>query len=89
MSNLSPPELITMLGAFLGSALTILKVALNHHRSMSERFVGYLESALLRQEQASARFESALERLADGVGDQGRVLRQLSERLLGSERRIG
>lgn len=58
MPSLSFPEIVTLLGTFLGSAFTLLKVALNHHRSMSERFVGFLEAALLRQEQANERFEA-------------------------------
>lgn len=83
MPSLSFPEIVTLLGTFLGSAFTLLKVALNHHRSMSERFVGFLEAALLRQEKANERFEQTLGRLADGVGEQAELLRRLSSSLDG------
>lgn len=79
------PELVTLVGAFVGSAFTLLKLGLSHYRSLSDRFVGFLEASLVRQEQAQERLESALDRLAEGAGEQTQLLRRLAEQVLRSD----
>ncbi len=74
-------ELLALLGSFVATAFALVRHALGQHRSMTERFVGFLESSLRRQEQVNAQFESALEQLTVNVRENSALLSRVAERI--------
>lgn len=77
----SLPELIALLGTFVGSAFALVRLSLGQHRAMTDRFVGFLEETVRRQEPANERFQVSLERLADNVRENSAILAKMGERL--------
>lgn len=51
------------------------------HRTMTDRFVTFLETSLRRQEEVNARFQSALEGLTENVRENSTLLARLAERV--------
>lgn len=74
-------QFFALFGGFLGSMFALVRFALVNSRATAERFVGFLESALHRQEDLNSQFQGALEGLSDNVRDNSAVLQRVAERL--------
>ena len=75
------PELLALLGSFVASAFALVRYAMNQNRSLLDRFVTFLESAMQRQEQVNERFEEALQKLGENVRENSALIARMSERL--------
>ncbi|MBI5706272.1 MAG: hypothetical protein HZC36_04710 [Armatimonadetes bacterium] len=73
-------ELLALLGSFIAAAFALVRLALGHQRALTERFVGFLEESLRRQEESTANFEAALETLACNVRESSAVIARMAER---------
>lgn len=73
-------QLLALLGSFIGAAFALLRLMLTQQRSLTERFVGFLEESLRRQEEATTNFEAALESLACNVRENSALVARLAER---------
>lgn len=73
-------ELLALLGSFVAAAFALVRLALSHQRALTERFVGFLEESLRRQEESTANFEAALESLASNVRENSALVARLAER---------
>lgn len=74
-------ELFTVLGSFIGAAFALIRYAMAQHRAMTDRFVGFLEASLLRQEAVNQGFQKAMEDLTENVRENSTLLARLSERV--------
>lgn len=74
-------ELCTLLGTFIGAAFGLVRFALAQHRTMTDRFVSFLESSLRKQEEANQGFQKALADLTENVRENSTLLGRLSERV--------
>ncbi|HEY0867646.1 MAG TPA: hypothetical protein VGE01_09710 [Fimbriimonas sp.] len=74
-------ELLTLLGAFVGSAFALVRFALTQNKAVTDRFVTYLEQALSRQEEVNAGFKSAIDGLTLNVRENSALLQKLAERM--------
>ncbi len=81
MNPLPLPELLTLLGTFVGSAFALARLVFASHRQTVERFVTFLEAALGRQEAANGAFRLAVADLAESVRDQTRLLARVGEKV--------
>jgi uncharacterized protein YigA (DUF484 family) len=77
------PELLAVVGTFVGAAFALIRYAMAQHRAMTDRFVSFLEDSLRRQEAINAGFRSALEGLTENVRENSTLLARLSERVYG------
>jgi hypothetical protein len=75
------PELLTVLGTFIGAAFALVRYTMAQHRAMTDRFVTFLESSLRRQEEVNEGFQEALENLTENVRENSTLLGRLSERV--------
>ena len=73
-------ELLALLGGFVAGAFALLRLMLNQQRVLTERFVGFLEDLVRRQEEASANFEAALAQLSDNVRENSALVARMAER---------
>jgi hypothetical protein len=78
-------QLIGLLGSFVAAAFALLRLALTQQRALTERFVGFLEESLRRQEEATTNFEAALESLACNVRENSALISRVAERMNGRE----
>jgi uncharacterized membrane protein YccC len=74
-------ELLALLGSFVAGAFALLRLALTQQRSLTERFVAFLEELVRRQEEASSNFEGALETLSANVRENSALVSRVAERL--------
>lgn len=77
----STAELIALLGSFVGAAFALVRLALTQQRSLTERFVGFLEESLRRQEESTENFEAALESLSSNVRENSALISRVAERM--------
>lgn len=77
------PELLAVLTSFVGAAFAIIRFSLAQNRAMTERFVGFLEESIRRQESVNAGFRNAIERLTNSLRENSQILLRLDERLQG------
>lgn len=75
------PSLLSLLGAFVGSAFALIRYVFAQHRQTIDRFVTFLEGALARQEGINADFRFSITELSDSVRGQSRLLTRISERM--------
>lgn len=73
-------ELFALLGSFIASAFALVRVSLAQHRAMVDRFIGFLEESVRRQEEVNTRFQSALDRLTDSVQENSAMLARITEK---------
>lgn len=74
-------ELLALVGSFIASAFALVRYAMTQNRSLLERFMGFLEGAMKRQEQVNDHFQAALERLGDNVRENSTLLSRIAERI--------
>jgi hypothetical protein len=79
--SLAGQELLTLLGAFVGSAFALVRFALGQARATNERFVRFLEGVQTRQEASTVRIAESLDRLGETVRDNAALLARVGERL--------
>lgn len=72
-------ELITVLAAFLASAVAVLRLTLNQTKGFTERLVQFLEESLNRQDETIRGFCTAVERLDSGVRENTVLVRHVAE----------
>lgn len=65
----------------MGASFALIRYAMAQHRTMTDRFVTFLETSLRRQEEVNARFQSALEGLTENVRENSTLLARLAERV--------
>lgn len=81
------PSIAGALAAFAGGAFALVRFALTQARTITERFVGYLEDALKRQEAINERFEHTIAQLSESVRENSALLARVVERMApGAER---
>lgn len=73
-------EVLLLLGAVTASAFALARIGLASQRRLLERFAGFLEDSVRRQEAIQERFAQALTDLRDEVRDHTRLLGRLWER---------
>lgn len=73
-------QLLALIGSFVGAAFALLRLMLAQQKALTERFVGFLEESLRRQEEATANFEAALETLSCNVRENSTLVARLAER---------
>ncbi|HRF61141.1 MAG TPA: hypothetical protein PLH94_14655 [Fimbriimonadaceae bacterium] len=73
-------ELLLLLGGVTASAFALARIGLAGQRRLLERFAGFLESSIRRQESIQERLAEALDGLREEVRDQSRLLGRLAER---------
>lgn len=74
-------EMIGLVGGFVASAFALVRFALCQNKALTERFMGFLENAVERQERANGRFENALNGLSANVQEHTNLLSRLAERM--------
>ena len=74
-------EMTALLGGFVASSFALVRYSLNQQRDMTNRFVNYLESALTRQELATAQIQPTLRELGEAVRDSATTIARLGERI--------
>jgi hypothetical protein len=77
-------ELLAVLASFVGTAFGLIRYALNLNRSMTDRFVTFLEGSIRRQEDINRGFQEAIDQLAISVKENSHLMARIAERL-GSE----
>lgn len=76
-------QLLALLGSFVAAAFALVRLALTQQRALTERFVGFLEESLRRQEEATTNFEAALESLSCNVRENSALISRVAERMNG------
>jgi hypothetical protein len=76
-------QLLTLLGSFVAAAFALVRLALTQQRALTERFVGFLEDSLRRQEESTTNFEAALESLSCNVRENSALISRVAERIQG------
>lgn len=71
----------SVVAAFVASSFALVRFALKEHRAMADRFTGFLEGALARQQEVNAKFTATLEQLVDNVRENSLLLNRVVERL--------
>ncbi|CAN5639408.1 hypothetical protein BH11ARM2_BH11ARM2_25140 [soil metagenome] len=74
-------QLVTLLGAFVGSAFALVRFALVQSRNVADRFCTYLEGAVKRQEELNARFSDSIDRLGERIAENSALLARVGERM--------
>ncbi|MEJ5171071.1 MAG: hypothetical protein WHU10_08795 [Fimbriimonadales bacterium] len=73
-------QLVAVLATFVASSFALVRFSLVQQRQVADRFVGFLEEMVRRQEEAQASFTPALRELADSVRRNTEVLERMRER---------
>ena len=81
MSFGSWTELFALLGSFIASSFALVRVSLAQHRAMVDRFIGFLEESVRRQEEVNDRFQGAIDRLTESVQENSAMLGRMGERM--------
>jgi hypothetical protein len=68
-------------GSFAASAFTLVRAALKENKAVTDRFTGFLEGALARQEEVNVGFQQAIESLNENVRDNSALLGRVLEKL--------
>jgi hypothetical protein len=79
-------EPTALLAGFAGSAFALMRLALTQHKSLTDRFVGYVETSAGRQDETLRGLKSSVDALRDGVRENTQVVRRIAERLHVAER---
>ncbi len=74
-------ETLVLLGGFVASAFALVRLALAQQRAVTDRFVGFLEESLRRQDETVDGFREALSALNCGLRENSQILRRVAERL--------
>lgn len=74
-------ELFALLGSFIASAFALVRFSLAQHRALADRFIGFLEESVRRQEEVNDRFQVAIDRLTESVQENSAMLGRMGERL--------
>lgn len=74
-------ETLALVGSFVASAFALVRYAMSQNRSVLDRFIGYLEHAMERQEAINSRFQSTIESLGANVRENSVLLARVAERL--------
>jgi len=78
-------EMFALLVGLAGSAFALTRISLNQQKAVVERFGGFLEQSLRRQEATNERLAAAVGELAHGVQANNRLLERLAERTAGEQ----
>jgi hypothetical protein len=73
--------LLALLGSFVGSGFALVRFSLTQSRTVVDRFVGFLEGAIQRQEELNARFQCTLEHLGESVRESSVLIKQIAQRM--------
>jgi len=76
-------QLLAVLAAFVASSFALVRFSLVQQRQVADRFVGFLEEMVRRQEESQATFAPALRELADAVRRNTEVLERMRGRAAG------
>lgn len=74
-------QLFALLGSFVASAFDLVRFSLAQHRALADRFIGFLEESVRRQEEVNDRFQVAIDRLTESVQENSAMLGRMGERL--------
>lgn len=74
-------EMAVVIGGFVVSSFGLIRYSLGQHRSMADRFVAFLEAALLRHEVTNARFADAVEAISEETRHSAAILKRLAKRM--------
>jgi len=74
-------QLVAILGAAVASAFALIRMSMSQHRSLIDRFVGFLETGMRRSDRANERIAAAVDSLGDTVRENTAVISRLSERM--------
>ena len=72
-------QIVALVSGLAASAFALVRLILNQQKVITERFVGFLEASLRRQEATIAGFRSSIENLSAGVNENTQVVRRLAE----------
>lgn len=73
-------QMLAVLATFVASSFALARFSLVQQRQVADRFVGFLEEMVRRQEEAQAAFAPALRDLADAVRRNTEVIEALRRR---------
>ncbi|MFN3684227.1 MAG: hypothetical protein ACK41F_09870 [Fimbriimonadaceae bacterium] len=76
-------QLLAVLATFVASSFALVRFSLVQQRQVADRFVGFLEEMVRRQEEAQAAFAPALSELAEAVRRNTEVLERMRGRTAG------
>jgi hypothetical protein len=76
-------QLLAVLATFVASSFALVRFSLVQQRQVADRFVGFLEEMVRRQEESQATFAPALRELADAVRRNTEVLERMRGRAAG------
>ena len=74
------PNLIAVVGGVAGSAFALLRLVMRQHPNLTDRFVGFLETSLTRQETTLNGLADSLAGLDEGVRENSKMMRMLGEK---------
>ena len=74
-------DLAVLLGGVVTGILALARLTLNQHKTVVDRFVGFVESSLSKQEEASQKVADAIHDLAEGTRENTSMLRRMGEQL--------
>jgi hypothetical protein len=74
-------QALALCGSFVAAAFALVRYTLRENRSLSDRFTGFLESSLARQEDVNRGFKDAIESLNQTVRDNCALIGRVIERL--------
>lgn len=73
-------EDFALVGGIITGAFALVRYTLHQNRLLTNRFTGFLESLIRRQEDAQGSFSEAILKLNDSVQEQSRILQRLGDR---------
>ena len=78
-------EMFALVVGLAGSAFALTRISLTQQKAIVERFSGFLEQSVRRQEATNERLATAVSELAHGVQTNTRLLEKLIERASGDQ----
>ena len=74
-------EALAIVAGLAASAFTLARLALRQQRAITERFVGFLEASVRRQDETLESFREAVTELKDTSRENGRVIERIARHL--------
>jgi hypothetical protein len=72
---------LALAGTFVASAFALVRFTLRENRCITDRFTGFLEGAVTRQEATNKSFREVLEKLVATVDDNSSVLTRILDQV--------